>query len=117
MPVTVGGGGKLKKLTLLKEGNLHADGSEQTLVEYTETGRVSGYIDLNKMQLGDKTIIRQYLRVNGFYSKYAEEAYENTQNTPIIYVTPKETDKGLKITLQQTNGLFKDYNNRFILEE
>lgn len=116
MPVSVGGG-RLKRLSLLKEGNLHADGLEQTLVEYTETGKVSGYIDLSSMQLGDKIVIRQHLMVNGSYQKYAEESYENPQNIPIIYVTPKETDKGLKVTLQQTNGLFKDYDNRFILEE
>lgn len=116
MPVTVSSSGKLKKLSLLKEGNLHADGSEQVLVEYTEAGRVSGYVDLSDMQLGNKIIIRQYLMVNGSYQKYAEETYENSQNIPIIYITPKETDKGLKVTLQQTAGFMRGYDYRFILE-
>ena len=103
-------------LSLLKKGKLKADGSEQILVEHNDVGRISGYIDLSEMQPGDRTIIKQYIMVDGTYQKYADEAYENLQATPVIFVTPKETDKGLKVTLQQTAGFMRSYDNRFILE-
>jgi len=117
MPVIVSGGSTGKALKTLKVGNMHADGSEQLLLEFIDIGKVSGYVDLSEMGLGDKAEIRQYLLVNGVYQKYADEAYSDAQSLPIVYITPKETDKGLKVTLQQTAGFMRSYDNRFILEE
>lgn len=117
MPVTVTGGARAKAIKSLKEGTLDADGIEQILLEFTDVGRISGYVDLSEMLAGDKIVVSQYLMVNGSYQKYASEGYEDKQDIPVVYFTSKESDKGLKITLQQTGGLFKSYDNRFILEE
>ena len=103
-------------ITLLKEGNLSADGTEQTLLEFSDVGRISGYVDLSEMGVGDTVYIRQYVLVNGVYQRYASEPYTGIQADPAIYITPKETDKGLRITLQQTAGTLKNYDNRFTLE-
>lgn len=104
-------------MTPLKKGNLAADGTEQTLVEYKGVGRVSGYVSLGAMQAGDEVRIRQHMLVNEVFEKYADEKYSDEQDTPVIYITPKETDKGLKVTLQQTAGVLRKYYNRFVLEE
>lgn len=114
MSVTIGQSTRI--LRPLKSGNLTADGSEQTLVEYIGLGRVSGYVDLSAMQLGDIVEVRQYIMVDGSYQKYADEVYEDLQTILVIYVTPKEADKGLKVTLQQTLGFMRSYYYRFILE-
>ena len=103
-------------LSPLGSGSLLADGAEQTVLEFSEVGRVMGYIDLWNMQEGDQVIIRQYMRVveGGEYRLYAQEIYANVQAVPVVYVTPKETDFGIAITLQQTSApvSFKsfDYN-------
>lgn len=120
MSVTIGQSTKtapVRRFLPLKSGDLTTDGSEQTLVEYAGLGKVSGYVDLSAMQLGDIVEVKQYIMVDSSYQKYADEVYENLQTVPVIYVTPKETDKGLKVTLQQITGVLRRYHNRFILEE
>jgi hypothetical protein len=121
MSVTIGASPKVQdqvvRFTLLKAGNILADGSEQTLVDFGGLGRVSGYVNLMNMNAGDEVRIRQYMIVNGAYNKYADEAYKDKQAVPVVYVTPKESDRGLRVTLQQTAGILRNYENRFILEE
>jgi hypothetical protein len=103
----------------LKSGTILADGSEQVVVQYTEVGRLVGYIDLQNMGEGDTTIIRQYmkLRAGGDYRKYAEETYSGVQEVPIQYITPKESDYGVRVTLQQTSGAYKSYDFNFLKEK
>lgn len=102
----------------LASGVLNADGSEQTVVEFTDVGRVMGYVDLRNMQLGDQVTIRQYMRVaeGGLYQLYAQEVYGNAQPIPIIYITPKETDYGIRITLQQIAGVLREFEYNFLRE-
>jgi hypothetical protein len=108
----------LTKLESLGGGTIFADGTEQTIVEYVKVGRVIGYIDLSNMTTGDTIVIRQYmkLKTGGEYKKYAEETYSGTQSIPIIYITPKETDYGVKITIQQTAGTYKSFDYNFLKE-
>ena len=102
----------------LKSGNLHADGSEQTMLEYVGSGRITGYVDLSQMQAGDSITVRQYIRVlpGGSWSKYAEESYSPPYANNTLYVWPRECDYGMKITLQQTLGVLRSYPNNFVLE-
>ena len=108
-----------KKIKLIKSGNLHADGTEQSLIEFTGVSTVSGYVDLSEMTLGDTVVIRQYIKlVQGVdYQKYAQETYIGQQQEPAVYITPKKSDNALKVTLQQTTGSLKNYDNNFIGED
>lgn len=103
----------------VKSGNIKANGTEQTLLEYTEVARIMGYIDLQHMEAGDSVVIRQYLKVKpgSSYGKYAGETYSGVQSVPIIYLTPKETDQGMKITIEQTAGPLKSFAFNFIREK
>lgn len=94
-------------LEVIEEGSLTADGSEQTLVEFTELGKMDGYVNLSNLALGDTVIIRQYQKVNGEYRQYAEESYADVQTLPAVYITPKSGKDGVKITLQQTAGTLR----------
>jgi len=107
-----------KGLKPLKSGNLAADGSEQTLLEFTEVGRIIGYVDLGNMQAGDSVVIRQYMKIveGGNYRKYAEETYSGILVEPLLYIHPRETDVAIKVTLQQTVGVFRNFPNNFMRE-
>lgn len=106
------------RLSALKSGNFTADDTEQTLLEFMDIGRVVGYVDLGNMQAGDIIIIRQYMKIidGGNYRKYAEETYTGLQSPPILYITPKETDFAIKITLQQVAGSYRTYPYNFLRE-
>jgi len=108
-----------KKLQTLKSGNIHADGTEQSLLEFIGISTVSGYVDLSEMTLGDTVVIRQYIKLlqGADYQKYAQETYAGIQQEPVVYITPKKSDNALKVTLQQATGLFKNYDNNFIGED
>lgn len=103
-------------LEVIKEGNLNADGTEQTLVEFTELGKMDGYVGLSNLALGDTVIIRQYQKVYGVYQQYAEESYSGVQALPAVYITPKSGKDGVKATLQQTLGVFRAFNHCFFRE-
>lgn len=102
----------------VKSGNITANGTEQTLLEYEDVGRVIGYIDLSEMDVGDSVILRQYMRLEkkGAYKKYAQQTFGGFQDPPLLYVTPKETDLGIKFTLEQTAGAFRCFIYDFMKE-
>ena len=101
------------------QGNLDADGSEQILVEYTGVGKLYGTVDLHEMQIGDKVVLRQYIKLlpNSDFQKYAEESYSGTQENPVVYFLEKATDVAIKITLQQTEGIFRSSEHNFMVED
>jgi hypothetical protein len=109
---------KQARIRLLKRGKLKADDSEQVLVEFSGVGRVSGYIDASSMVGGDVITVRQYMKLNAAstYKEYAAEQYIGPLASPIIYITPKETDCCIKVTLRQTSGICKSFEYNFILE-
>jgi hypothetical protein len=106
------------RTTPLKKGKITANGEEQTVLEYTGTGIISGHIDLKNMDDGDTVIIRQYIKAaeEEDYTKYAEEQYKDKQENPLIYITPKAIDIAIKVTIQQTTGTYKTFNYNFVRE-
>jgi len=103
---------------VIAEGTLEADGTEQTVVEYTELAVVHGYIDLQNMETGDEVVIRAYVKFGPGkpYKKYAEETYSGPQSLPAQYVLPRLTVYGIKVTLQQTAGTYKSFDYVFVKE-
>jgi hypothetical protein len=100
-------------------GTVVADGTEQVVVECLELARLVGYIDLGEMSPGDTVVIRQYMRLKpgGRFKVYESETYTGPQtDKPIVYVKPKESDYGVRVTLQQTSGVFKSFDYNFLRE-
>lgn len=118
MTVQIVGAPKGSGIIPLKKGSLTADGSEQTLLEFTGYGRIFGNVDMSNMVAGDVMIIRQYLKVrsNEPYRMYDDATYSGVQPKSLLYVTPKETSVALKVTLQQTAGPYRRYLNDFMCE-
>jgi hypothetical protein len=110
---------RIKKVIPLKDGTIITDGTEQTVVEYTRVGRIMGSIDLSNMASGDTVVIREYMRLkpDGEFKIYDFDSYNGPQTEkPIIYIKPKESDYGIRITLQQTTGTFKSFDYNFLEE-
>ncbi len=101
----------------IAEGSILADGSEQTILEVTQSGRFAGYVSLREMQAGDTVYLSQYVKIDGTYDRYRREPYQDVQTDPAIYITPKEVVTGMKITIQQTVGTFREIDFNFIIEE
>jgi hypothetical protein len=108
----------ISRLESLKVGSIIADGVEQTLLDFSGLGRISGNVDLSELQLGDSVTLRLYIKVTtgGSWRKYHEETYTDIQILPLIYIVPKETDFGLKVTIQQIAGIFRTFEYNFIKE-
>jgi hypothetical protein len=119
MSVVITGAKETKKLKPIKTGNLAADGTEQTLLEFEGIAKIIGYVDLSAMTIGDTIIIRQYMKLAtaGSYKKYAELPLVGVQPEPLLYITPKETDVAILITLQQTTGILKRFPHNFMRED
>ena len=98
-------------------GTITADGTEQTLAEIDEATRISGYLSLANMQAGDTLVIRQYFNLGTAYERYEEDSYSDSQSDPIVYFTTKEIASSTKITIQQTAGVYRDFDYEFIKEE
>lgn len=107
--------GRLKRI---KAGNVTADGTEQTLLEYTEVGRILGYVDLGEMKVGDAVIIRQYIMVKegGPFRTYNSDPFAGVQVPPVLYIQPRESGFGVKLTLQQTAGSYRTFYHDFMRE-
>ena len=106
------------RLKPYKSGTLKANGTEQTVVEYSGLGKIIGYIDLQNMQAGDTVVIRMYVKLksDGNYKKYDEGTYTGVQSKPVIYIRPKESHYGVKVTLQQTAGVMREFDYNFLEE-
>jgi hypothetical protein len=119
MSVVITGAKEAKKLKPIKTGNLVADGTEQTLLEFEDVAKIIGYVDLSAMVIGDTIIIRQYMKIaaDETYKKYAEQPLVGVQPEPLLYITPKETDVAILITLQQTTGTLKRFPHNFMKED
>ena len=119
MSIVITGAKETKRLKPIKGGNLQADGTEQTLLEFEGIAKIVGYVDLSAMTVGDTVIIRQYMKIaeDADYKKYAEEALADIQPEPLLYITPKETDVAILVTLQQTTGTLKRYPHNFMRED
>jgi len=96
-------------------GTLKADGTEQTVVEVTTIGTLEGYIDLANMQAGDSVTIREYVRMKsgGTYRLYDDATYTDAQTKPALHIVKLPTRYGLRVTLEQTAGVNRDYDYNF----
>ena len=102
----------------LVSGTLTADGTEQLIAEITGLNRIMGYVNLINLQAGDTVILKQYVKLLylGSYWKYDEHSYSDVQAEPVVYIRSKESQFGVKITLQQTSGLYRDFEYDFFKE-
>jgi len=96
-------------------GTLTADGTEQTVVEVTTIGTLEGYIDLANMQAGDSVTIREYIRLKsgGTYRLYDSATYTDAQTKPALHLVKLPTKYGIRVTLEQTAGVNRDYDYNF----
>lgn len=102
----------------LSARTITADGKEQTIIKTNIVGLISGYVDLENMKSEDEIVIRMYIRVteNGEYAFYHSDTYSGVQEESVLRIEPKESDNGLKVTLQQTKGTFKSFDYDFLVE-
>lgn len=105
-------------LEIVAEGTLTADGTEQTVAELTSDLPVKfqGWINLDNMDLGDKVTIKTYAKNQaGVYKTHAVELYADVLEQPMVNLITKVTE-AYWVTLQQTSGIYRDYDYRFYKE-
>lgn len=83
------------------------------MMEVEKGEEISGYIDLSAMQAGDTVQIRQYVKVDVEFKLYASEPYNGTQSSPALYFPKKISATSMKITLEQTAGIYRRYPHAF----
>jgi hypothetical protein len=101
-------------------GTLTADGNEQNLyIENEPLGAFEPttlYLDLDAMALGDTTVVRVYYRLSDGgglqqidYQSYAGADGGLLNGNKLIKLDLGPNRHGLKVTLQQTAGVNRDY--------
>ena len=87
------------------------------MVEYNDVGRISGYVDLSGMQLGDIVEVKQYVIAiaGGAYALHAVEQYGDVQILPLLHISPKLSYWEVKVTLRQIAGVFRSFPYNFAL--
>jgi len=99
------------------EGTLTANGTEQTLIQTSDSKphHISGEIDLSNMAAGDTVVINYYIQIKsaGSFVKYATRTYSGAQAVPAIFLLTKTAKYGLKITLTQTTGTYRNFDYDF----
>ncbi len=119
---TAGRAAKIDKIQdFLEEGfgTLTADGTEQTVRDYTGLGKLHAYIDLTNMVAGNSVTIRQFMKIKtaGAYVKYAQETYTDVQTLPLLHIIMKPGKFGVKVTLQQAAVVYKTYDWETLVEQ
>ena len=103
-------------LQVIAKGTVLMDGSEQTILEYTGAiSTIQGYIDLSNMDEEDVLVLRIYVKIrpDGDYVPYYTETFTGKQEPPALYVLPRLSGYGFKLTLQQTSGFYKNFDYIF----
>jgi hypothetical protein len=98
--------------TVNAQGDLTADGTEQTVWDVTTNKWFKGYVDLENMASGDTVILRRYLKIRstGVATLVIEDkgTYTNEQvDKKIITFAPMGSDVQYKVTLEQTVGTIR----------
>lgn len=103
-------------LKILAEGSITADGSEQTILEYHGLAMISGYIDLSSMDEDDEVVVRAYTIIErgGEFKLYSSKPFTGRQAEPALYVLPRLSAYGFKVTIQQTKGSHKTFKYLFV---
>jgi len=103
------------------EGEVVADGSEQTLVEVTDTApfKISGWISLSNMQDGDQVKITSYVKLcpDCGWEIFDTNTYSDSQDKPAVFHVEVSGKYGVKVTLQQTAGTYRSYRYLFVVEK
>ena len=91
-----------------------ADGTVQTLADVTDNKYFTFKLDTSLMTTADAdvTVLKIYDMVlnAGTLALVFEETYTGTQSLPIKFLPPQWVTEEIKITLQQTAGVNKDYD-------
>ncbi len=91
-----------------------ADGTVQTLADITNNKYYTFKLDTSLMTTGDAdvTVLTVYDMVlnAGTLAIIMQETYTGTQTIPIKFLPPQWITEEIKITLQQTAGVNKDYD-------
>jgi len=103
-------------LKIIAKDVLLANGTEQTLFEYVGTAVIQGYIDLQNLRDGDEVVITSYVKVkeDGEYKVYLKETYTGKIVPPMLCVLPRLSGVAMKVTLQQTAGIYRSFDYIFI---
>jgi len=103
-------------LKILAEGSITANGNEQPILEYHGLALVSGYIDLSSMDEEDEVIVRAYTIIErgGEFKLYSSKPFTGRQAEPALYVLPRLSAYGFKVTIQQTKGSYKTFKYLFV---
>lgn len=98
-------------VSVVAEGSLVADGSEQSIHDTTDPGTFTPVIDLAPMQLGDTVRVRVYsrARTGGAKRIMFEQTLSNAQTEPILISAPIGAAHGFELTLEQTAGTFRTF--------
>jgi hypothetical protein len=90
-----------------------ADGTVQTLTDTVDNKYFTFKIDLSEMSTGDADvmtlIIYDVVLSAGAYGIYRQETYTGTQADPIKFLAPLWITEKIKVTLEQTAGVNKNY--------
>jgi hypothetical protein len=99
--------------TVNTSGTLTADGTVQTVADVTDNKYFTFKLDTSAMLTSDAdvTVLKIYDMVlnAGALALVFEETYTGTQTFKIKFLPPQWVTEEIKITLQQTAGVNKDY--------
>jgi hypothetical protein len=101
----------------ISSGVLTADGTQQVIFNNTGSGIFMGYLDMRNMLLGDNILVSEYILVNGNYDLYYDQNYIGVQLDAVLRITPKESTTGVRVTVQQIAGAFRQFAYQFIIIE
>ena len=104
----------------LGSGTILLDGSEQTICEQGGgvPTQVSGYVDLSNLVAGDIVELKMFikLKVGGNWVTYHQESYAGPLTPPIVFVSKRPENHGMKVTVTQTAGVPKSIDYEFFQE-
>jgi len=98
------------------EGDVVASITETIVIDYVgPLAMISGWLDLSNMEDGDEVIIRLYVKTEeaGEYKLYSSDTFTGKQEAPALYLTPKLSAYGYRVTIQQTAGTPKAFHYFF----
>ena len=99
--------------TVTNSGTTLADGTVQTLTDTTDNQYFTFKIDTGLMSTADADvmtlIIYDVVLSAGTARIYKSETYTGTQTEPIKFLAPLWITEKIKVTLQQTAGVNKNY--------
>ena len=101
--------------TLISEGTLTADGTEQELDTISVNGYYQFSISLANMAAADVVKVRFYKKVKttGTLSRFHVETYNDAQDepeSPVVDSGPFWVANEFKVTLEQTAGTNRDFD-------